>query len=318
MKNKKQQASKINIKNYSMLLAVTLWSGTYAAGKIAVGDFSTFTLIFLRYFTAALLIFPIIIKYEKDWKLKRSDIPLMLAIGFIGIFAQHVLFFSALKYTTATNCSLIMGIVPLLTAILSAFILYEKLKLKYIVSAIVSIFGIILILTNGDFTIITNIKLNFGDFLSLLMALCWSLYTIYSKKGLNKVSPLKMTTYMFLFGSLQAVPFMLILEKPIYAMQHASTKGWLAIIFMATLPSVLGYLLNQVSIQSIGASRTNLYMNLMPVMSVSIAMIVLKESITTTTFIASILIVSSVLFATYEPHTKHISIKSKEHLHQKI
>lgn len=285
-------------KNFMMLIAVLFWAGAFIAAKFSVLEFDTFTLIFLRFLMAAIIILPITIKFDKNWKMTKKEFPFLLLLSVIGMFGYHLFFFLAVKYTTATNSALIVAMTPTLTAVLSALILFEKLKVKHVISLLLSLFGVILIITKGHLLILSTIKVNKGDLIMLLGVVCWAVYAILSKKALNKMSAYKLTFYAFLFCSIEAIPLMLIFESPFAAMSSASSNAWLSVIYMAIFPSVFGYLINQLSIKRIGPSKTTIFMNLTPLVSMVLASIMLNEKITIVSLLAAAFIISGILLST--------------------
>ena len=114
-----------------MILAVIFWSGAFIAGKYSIKEFPPFTLTFLRFSIAFLVIFFFMTRFEKNWKIKLKDTPYFIFLGIIGMFGYHVLFFIALKYTTVINSSLIgAALNPLTTTLLAVFFLKDKISIK--------------------------------------------------------------------------------------------------------------------------------------------------------------------------------------------
>jgi drug/metabolite transporter (DMT)-like permease len=288
---------KINIDKYLMIMATIFWAGAFIAGKFSVGEFPVFSLTFFRFLFATILIFAIMIKKEKDWKISKKDLPIFIALGIVGMVGYHTFFFSALKYTTATNSSLINATNPIITTILAIIFLKEKIKTKNIVSILVSFFGVILIITNGDFSVLLNFKLNFGDLLMIIAAICWASYAIISKKASYNYSPIKITSYAFLVCVVVLIPFV-IMEKPWVYIPNTTTVGWISVIYMSVFASVGGYLIQQISIKKIGPSKTSLYINLVPVFSMILAFFILKESISSIKILAGLLIATGVFLNT--------------------
>jgi drug/metabolite transporter (DMT)-like permease len=269
---------KINIDKYLMVIAAVFWAGAFIAGKFSIGEFPVFSLTFFRFLFATILIFAIMIKKEEDWKISKNDLPIFIALGIIGMVGYHVFFFSALKYTTATNSSLINATNPIITTILAIIFLKEHIKARNVLSILISFFGVILIITNGDFSILLNFKLNSGDLLMMIAAICWASYAVISKKASANYSPIKITSYAFLVCVIVLIPFV-IMEKPWVYIPNTTATGWISVIYMSVFASVGGYLIQQISIKKIGPSKTSLYINLVPVFSMVLAFLILKENI---------------------------------------
>ena len=285
-------------KNYKimglMTLSTVFWAGAFIAGKVTTGEFPPFSLTFLRFFFASILIFITMIKFEKkDWRLKKEDLPIMIFLGLVGMVGYHVLFFIALKYTTAVNASMIAATNPLITTILAALFLNEKLGLARVATIFVALTGVVLTITRGDISVIRSFSINKGDLIMLVAVACWALYSIVSRRVMSKYSPLILTSYSFILCCVFTFPFA-IMEKPWVYMQYTSLKGWMGVLYMAIFPSFIGYLVQQTSIKELGPSKTSIFINLVPVFSMILSVLILKERITLITIFSATLIILGV------------------------
>lgn len=277
-----------------MILSTIFWAGAFIAGKVTTVEFPPFSLTFLRFFFASFLIFITMIKFEKkDWRLKKEDLPVLIFLGFVGMVGYHILFFIALKHTTAVNASMIAATNPLITTILAAIFLKEGLSIARIGTIFVALTGVVLTITRGDLTIIKTLSINKGDLIMLLAVACWAVYSIVSRRVMNKYSPLILTTYSFLLCTLFTLPFAII-EKPWVYLQHTTVNGWIGVLYMAIFPSYIGYLVQQTSIKELGPSKTSIFINLVPVFSMILSVIILKEKVTGITIFSAALIVLGV------------------------
>ncbi|WP_243444960.1 DMT family transporter [Romboutsia maritimum] len=296
------------MKKFIMVIASIFWAGAFIAGKFSIKEFPIISLVFFRFLFATILIFPIMIKREKNWRITKDDFPIFLKLGIIGMIGYHIFFFISLKFTTATNSSLIGATNPIITTILVWLLLKETIEKKHILSILLSFLGVILIVTNGNLTTLNNINVNKGDIIMLVAVLCWALYSIISKKALEKYSPLKVTSYSFLTCVLILFPFIFI-ENPTEYLGNISVNGWLSVLYMSIFASVCGYLIQQISIKNIGPSKTNMYINLVPVFSMILATIILGESVNFIKILAAICIISAILIS-------NIQIKKKDQVEE--
>ena len=288
---------------YIMIIATIFWAGAFIAGKFSVAEFPIISLVFFRFFFATIVIFPFMIRKEESWKIDKEDIPLMIKLGLIGMVGYHVFFFMALKFTSATNSSLIGATNPIITTIIAAIFLKSKIEKKHIISMICSFTGVMLIVTGGDLSNILNLDVNKGDFIMILAVICWASYSLMSKDALKKYSPIKVTSYAFLVCIITLLPFVF-LEKPWEFIPKVSALGWASVLYMSVFASVCGYLIQQISIKNIGPLKTNLYINLVPVFSMILAAVMLGEQITIVKIIAAVFIVSSILISNISKKTE--------------
>ncbi len=274
-----------------MILCTLFWAGAFVAGKIGVKEFPPFSLAFFRFLFATAVIFPIMIKYEeKNWRLKKSDFPIMLILGIVGMFGYHALFFTALKYTTAINSAMIGATNPMITSIIASLIIGERLGIKRFSAILLAFSGVVLTISDGQLHTIRSIDFNIGDIIMLCAVLCWAAYSVISKKVMPKYSPLIITSYSFLVCLIALIPFTL-LERPMDYLPNVTWKGWASVLYMSIFASVIGYLVQQISIKAIGPSKTMSFINLVPLFSIILSSLILKETVTSIKIISGIIII---------------------------
>lgn len=280
---------------FLMVLTTIFWAGAFIAAKLSVPFIPVFTLTFLRFFIATIVLyFVILIKEGKIYKMTKMDIPVFLFTGIIGMFGYHIFFFTSAKYTTAINSSIIGASNPILTTILSIILLKDKITYKRILGIILSFIGVFLTITNANLSAISSISFNKGDILMLIAVVFWAVYSIYSKKVMPNYSPIILTFYSFLFCTIFLIPFV-IYENPAKFIISVPYYSYLAVLYMALFASVIGYLVQQIAIKQIGPSKTSVFINLVPIFSIILSVIILGETATTIKLFTTLLIVIGVL-----------------------
>lgn len=280
-----------------MLLCILFWSGAFIAAKFSVSEFPPFTLTFLRFSIASIVISQILPIMEKNWKIKWKDVPILIFLGSTGMFGYHLLFFIAVKHTTVIHSSLIGTMNPIITTILAMIFLKDKISIKKIGAILLSFVGVIFTVTEGNFVELFSTGIQLGDFFMFCAVLCWAFYSIVSKKVSPNYPPIVITAYSFFFCTLLLVPFV-IFEKGWNFIPRASSKAWAAVLYMALLPSVVGFLIQQVAIKNIGPRRTSMFGFLVPIVSIFLSVMVLNEIFRPVVLISSFLIIAGIYFAT--------------------
>ncbi len=262
-----------------MTISSSFWAGAFIAGKVGVQELSPIQLTFMRFFIASIIIFGVMVKYEKkDWRLKKKAWLDVILIGIIGMVGYHILFFTSLKYTTASNSSMIAATNPLFTAILASIFAGEKLGIRRVGYIIMAFIGVILTISKWNINIITNLSFNKGDLIMIGAVICWVIYSIISKNIMPKYSPLILTTYSFIVCTVILLPFV-IRDGLLINLGNISWKGWVSVIYMAVFPTVIGYLIQQMAIKEVGAGKMAIFINLVPVFSIIMAYFILHETI---------------------------------------
>lgn len=284
-----------------MILATFFWAGAFIAAKLGVYALSPTILTFLRMGVATLILFPFMMhKLGDQFKLKKEEIKIVLSTAIIGMIGYHMFFFTALQYTTATKASMINATNPLITALLASAFAGEKMTLRKTALLALALTGVIYILISGNLTTLSEIQLNKGDFIMMCGTFLWAVYGIIVKRGMPILGPLKLTAYTFAFCTVIMMPFAIY----DFATTDALSVGYepyLAVLYMAIFPTVLGYTIQQMAISELGPSKASLFINLVPILSAAMAVAFLGEKLASYHIIGASMIITSVIFYTREP-----------------
>lgn len=277
-----------------MVLCTIFWAGAFIAAKLSSPFIPAFTLTFLRFSIATLVLYIIIkIRKQKLHKLTKNDIPVFIVTGLVGMFGYHVLFFSAIKYTTAINSSIIGASNPIITAILSIIFLKDKINIKRVLGMILSFTGVFLTLTNASLDVMKVFSFNRGDILMLFAVIMWASYSVFSKWVMPRYSPMTLTFYSFLFCTIILIPFV-VYEMPWKLVGTIPYYSYISVVYMSIFPSVIGYLVQQMSIKQIGPSKTSIFINLVPVFSIILSVLILRETLNPIKLLTAALIIAGV------------------------
>ena len=289
-----------NFRVYTLLvLAALFWSGAFVTGKYAIGEFPPFALTFFRFFFALPFIFLILYcRQPTNWLPRSGEWRPFICLGIVGTFLYHGFFFSCLQFTTAINASLIGAINPIVTALLAVIFLGDTISLSRAVGFILSFAGVFLVITHGDWAIIAALSFNKGDLLMFMAVLSWAAYSLLSRQAMAKygLSPLKVTAYTFLVCSIVSLPFAL-WENPQAYLMKATAAGWGSILYMTVFSSVLGYLFHLIAVQEIGAARSAVFVNLVPLFTIGLAWYFLNEPVTPFKLVSAAMIICGVYLA---------------------
>ncbi|GAB6415353.1 EamA family transporter [Bacillus luti] len=294
-------------KVYAQLLGFAIFTGgTFNASKYAVQYFEAIHIAAWRFGIAAFVML-CLLKIRKDFEVEvwRQNRIYYLLLGIVGVFGFNFFFFLGMKHTEAMNGALIMATNPLVTTLLASVILREKIVKRQGIGMLLALIGVVFVLTQGSFTAIQNLSFSKGDFYILLGNICWALYGVLGRKFIKTGNPIQTTTYTMTIG---ALAFMIIssTQKSIVTVLEIPLLAWGAILFMAIGMSVLGYLWWNNGIAQIGAARTSLFFNLVPVVTMIISFLE-GVNIAPAQCIGMILVITGVMCS-----SGFIQIKSKE------
>ncbi|MDU1691715.1 MAG: DMT family transporter, partial [Bradyrhizobium sp.] len=163
-----------------VLLSITAlcWAGNAIVGRLAAGHIPPVTLSFLRWSLAFLLILPLAWKQlRQDWPAIRSRLGIMIALSLTGIGAFNTLQYWSLEYTQALNTLLLQSSGPLIVAVWSLLLLRVHLTAAQAIGIVLSLAGVLLILTRGHPTALASITFNRGDLIFLLAMAIFGFYS---------------------------------------------------------------------------------------------------------------------------------------------
>jgi drug/metabolite transporter (DMT)-like permease len=185
-----------------------------------------------------------------------------ILLGIIGTVAFNVFFFYALRYTSANDASLIMATNPLVTTLLAIVILGERPTSRHLLALPIALVGVTVVITQGEISHLLNLQFSIGDILMLAADGFWALYNVLCRRYMPQASPLANTTWIMASGAL--VLFCIALAGGTH-LTALGPKASAAITVMVIGGTVLAYLFWTTGIARLGAARTAIFLNLVPV-----------------------------------------------------
>ena len=267
-----------NIAAYAPLALATLcWGGNVVIGRAVRGDLPPLGLSFWRWFFCCLiLLFFTARKLPANWPVIRKHWKLLLAMSATGIAAFNPLQYQALHSTTAINSTLILATCPAIMALLSVFILKDKLGLAQIAGILISFFGVIFVITSGELTTLFHLKFTVGDIWMVGAAIVWALYSITVKMRPLTLDPLVMLMVITGLGATILLP-LYIWETLTYQPVTLTPTNLAAIVYVTFIASLLAYFSWNKGVGLIGPSKAGVFIHLMPVWVAILAFFLLGE-----------------------------------------
>lgn len=217
-------------------------------------------------------------------------------MAFLGVVGNQYLFLKGLSLTHAINASLLIATIPIFTLMIAGALRTEKLTLIKTIGVLVAFAGVGFLLNLGKFHLSGY---EFGSLLIIINSLLYSVFLVISKPILRIYRPFTVVTYVFLFGAIEALPLSLqdILTIP-YTKINGEAYFFLALVVI--LGTILPYSLNT---KALGAARSTLvaiYTYLQPLLGTVLAVIFLKEPLTTRFFVSALLIFSGIVLVSLD------------------
>jgi len=282
-----------NTKAYIMLVCATLfWAGNFMVGKLAyLENIPPMTLVFFRWLLVWVILLPFTYKEilrNKDIILNNLPLLLFLAFTSVGLFNSFT--YLALAYTQVINASLFNTAIPAMIIFLCFLLKIEKTNKFQIFGLIISVIGILSIITKLDLDILLSLNFNKGDLFMIVAIIAWGIYSAYLRKRNFDVSLLTLVHIICTFGLIFLFPLFLLdlmQGKPV----EISNNLFYILIYIAIFPSIGSYYCWAGAVAIIGANRAGIFLSLIPLFSTILAMIFFNEKFLFFHFIGSVLII---------------------------
>lgn len=127
-----------------------IWGLTFLSIKVAIQEFEPMTLALMRFIMATALVPVIALLTRTSLKVARQDMPILAASGFVGISLYFFFENNGILRLSASESSLIVGTIPVLTLLMEIFLYREKPKTKVILGILLSFLGVALIVLRSE------------------------------------------------------------------------------------------------------------------------------------------------------------------------
>ena len=280
------------------VLAAFIWSGNFIVAKDVSGKIPPIALNFYRWLMASIILFPFAIRiFIAEWKLLKRSWQYLFWSALTGVTLFNSFVYIGAHYTTAINLALIgTTSSPIMAIVLARIFLKEKIGWSKLAGMALCIGGVLFLLSKGDFQNLASLHFGEGDLWMLLAAFCFAAYNTLVKKKPAALSPPSFLLAIFSLGTLLLLPFFIwegMREPPV----QWNGELALAILFLGLGASVICFLIWNKAIGILGAGRTALFGNLIPVFSSMEAVFLLNEKISYVHLISFILVVTGLLIA---------------------
>jgi len=214
-------------------------------------------------------------------------------MGIITISTFNSVVYFALNYTQVINAVLVLAAIPAITIILSSLMKIDKTNIFQIIGLVLSILGISSIISNGEIQRITSLNFNKGDLWMLVCVITWSLYSTLLKKYKFKFSQFSLIQLMVSVGILFLIP-QYFYEQSIGLEVKFNKAFFLILFYVVIFPAIFAYYCWQKGIEIIGPNRATMFIQLMPLFSAVMAIIIFKENFELYHFAGAAFIVSGI------------------------
>lgn len=265
--------------DFLLLLMILIWGSNFSIVKVALRDFPEIPFNAMRMVTGT-VVFLSVLWLTRDKSrprppLTRTDWTQLFLLGFVGTFLYQFCFVSSVKRTSVGNGSLIIGLSPIVIALMSALVGHERIRPLRWAGVLIALLGLYFVVGHGvDFSGQTLR----GDLLMLGGVLCWATYSVASQPILRRHSPLVVISLTFSVG---AMLYVLVMLPTLAGVEWGSVSAfsWMLMFTSAVLALNVSYWIWYTGLQKLGGSRTSVYSYLTPIVAMIVAAIWIGEPI---------------------------------------
>lgn len=290
-----------------LALAALFWATNPALGRFMVGSVPPVSLSFWRWTGALAVMMPLAL--PALWRQRavlRQDWLAVLVLGFLSVAGFTTLVYVGLRYTTATNLSLLNATMPVMILIVARLLLGHAIGRQRLMGVAVCLAGVVLIVGQGSLETLLAVRFNPGDPVILAAMLCWAAYSVLLARMKPRLPMLPFQLAAFIAGW-----FFLGLG---FLWEVAAGTAWwpspevgagplLGLAFLAVFPSVLAFLFWQKGIEATSPGTAGYFIYLVPVFGTLLAVLTLGERLYWFHFAGMAAIFAGIWLAQHTPAT---------------
>ncbi|MDR0311189.1 MAG: DMT family transporter [Acidobacteriota bacterium] len=286
-----------------IVISMIIWGSSFVFTKICLQSIDPIALIWLRLFISLFVLIPIAFLFYRDaFKFQWKDLRFF---GLLAIFEPFLYFLGenfSLVYLSASLVSVIVATIPVFTTIFAVLIFREKLTSINALGIAISICGTIFILLRDSAGFgAMNVRGVLLAFLAVFSATC---YVMILKKLLRNYNPIVLLTWQNIIGCLLFTPllsgfsdFNAISNSLFTSSGKETVMLWTALLILSFFCSAIAFLFFSSAIKTGGIVKTNIFSNIVPIVTFILAAIMGQEYFSFVKFMAVFIVVGGLALA---------------------
>ena len=284
-----------------LVCATFFWAGNFMVGKFAYfSEIPPMSLVFFRWLLVWCILLPFTYReIQKNKEIIKKNLPLLffLALTSVGLFNTFT--YLSLVYTQVINASLFNTAIPAIIILLCFIFKIEKTNTYQILGLVISVLGILSIITKLNLDILLSLNFNKGDLIMIGGVISWGLYSSFLKKKKFTLPLLTLVHILCTIGLIFIFP-QFIYEFSQGKMINFNIDLFYILIFLALFPSIGSYYCWAGAVSIIGANRAGIFLSLIPLFSTLMAIFLYGEQFQFFHMIGAILIIIGLFLSNKE------------------
>ena len=280
----------------ALFLTVLSWAAAFHLGRYVVGVMPPNAAIIWRFLLAAAFLIPWVSLRERwDWAALWRHRWVLLVLGGVGITGFQLGMFYGLRTSTATNAALLMGFSPAITVGLSALAERRMIAGRQLAGIVLGLAGVITVVSRGRLSVLRELDFAAGDLLLAAGGVAWAVYSVVLQRQARGLSLLQVTATTIALCAL-----LMLLVAGVTApdtVRWPPRAAWPALLFIGILGSGIAYLWWNDAVARVGAARAAQFMNLVPVLTMLMA-VPLGDPPGAAQLLGAVLVIAGVVLAT--------------------
>jgi len=285
-----------NVKAYIMLTLCSLfWSGNFIVGKFAtLYEVPPLTLNFFRWLIVWIILIPFTFNdIIKNFKIIKKNFYSIFFMSITSISVFNSVVYYSLNFTQVLNGALMISIIPVLIIFISFIFKTERINFNQILGVILSIIGVITIVTRLDFLRLISLDLNKGDLWLLIAMLSWAIYSTMLRTYKIQLNGLTFISTIVSIGLIFLLPQFLFEYKK-HQVIHFNIPVFLITSYVVLFAGLGAYVFWNKGVSIVGPNKAGIFLHLMPVFSSFMAIFILNEKLMNFHIIGAVVIIAGI------------------------
>jgi drug/metabolite transporter (DMT)-like permease len=280
VKDRSKAGSSFDLTGLLLLIPPPLfWAGNFVIGRAMHNDIPPMALSFWRWLIAFVVLLPFALRpmrrdLQKYWNYRWR----VLSISLAGVVSFNSLVYLGLQSTTAANGLLLNSFTPILIIVFAAIFYRQRLGLTQSGGLVLSFAGVLTIVLQGDWSRLASLSFTHGDLMVFCAMVSWALYTLWLRGVPADINRIGLMGIQILLALLVLTP-LYAYEREFVAAQIWTLQSITALAYLGIFPSVFAYVLYNIAVKRVGASKAGLSIHLIPVFGVVLAVLFLNEKV---------------------------------------